>query len=534
MIKNYFKHQTEIAQARARFFEQAATLDSGDVISLPTDAHLFTLSAQRKLYEKRQEIAVEPYFSALWRRHYDSDSEELSDFAQRYATQQPLRQAWLEALAEPRQDEPVSTGDRGERILRLLARERVTTRSLLMQKLNLSPATTSRELKALLAAGWVEERGQSEHPGRPQQILRLSATGLERARALGEQADPAPEFESAALAERLFHQAIEQAIRKHLSEAQVARAYSGKPVPSLASPLGTIVPDLVVTSGWNRWVIEAETGKYNYRRLADKLDKYLASSEWEVLVVTEGQDAPTLAHIKQWQHERRNSLPAGVPAGVVLCVRYSTLDKLQQHGLAGNIWQVFEVGDLPQSKQATEPGEMRSTLEILREVMEIEWERFFWGTPARIPNFPELSLPEFIADGVFVQEIFPPECDPEANVIALATRNEWDTGQIATFLDAYSAFVHAYVQQVLEHGHSLRFPDHPWLYGLLVLVDDTPGQESPADLARAFPGWRTALQDWQVGHHPLRVGITHIHQIDKTLMYPSDLINLVYDLSGYC
>lgn len=534
MTYNHYKHLAEIARARARFFEQAATLDADDVISLPNDAHLFTLSAQRKLYEKRQDIAVDPHLAALWRRAGDLNLEVPLDFAQRYAAQQPLRQAWLEALAEPRQDEPVSTGDRGERILRLLARERVTTRSLLMQKLNLSPATTSRELKTLLAASWVEERGQSEHPGRPQQILRLSAAGLERARALGEQAEPAPEFESTALAERLFHQAIEQAIRKHLPEAQVARAYSGQPVPPLASPLGTIMPDLMVTSGWNRWVIEAETGKYNYRRLADKLDKYLASSEREVLVITENQAAPTLAHINQWHRERRNSLPSGVSAGVVLRVRYSTLDHLQQHGLAGNIWQTFDVGSMQESNQAGQSGKIHSSLEILQEALESEGARLFWETPARIPNFPELPLPEFIADGVFVQDILHPEHDPEADVIALVTRNEWDADQIATFLDDYAAFVQAYVQQVVEHGHPLRFPDHPWLYGLLVLVHDVPGQETPADMAHVFPNWRTALQDWQANHHPLRVGIAHINHLDRACTNPFDLLNLVYDLNGSC
>lgn len=534
MTYNYFKHQAEIARARARFFEQAATLEAGKVISLPNDAHLFTLDAQRKLYEKRQDITVDPHFAALWRRWDDLDIEVPLDFSERYAAQQPLRQAWLEALAEPRQRKSVSTGDRGERILRLLARERVTTRSLLMQKLNFSPATTSRELKALLSAGWVEARGQSEYPGRPQQILRLSAAGLERARALGEQAEPAPEFESAALAERLFHQAIEQAIRNHLPEAQVARAYSGQSVPPLASPLGTIVPDLVVISGWNRWVLEAETGKYNYRRLADKLDKYLAGAEREVLVVTESQEAPTSAHIAQWQRERQNNLPTGVPAGASLRVKYATLDRLQQHGLAGNIWQVCDVGNAPQPKQASEPGEIRSTLEILRESLESEDARLCWGTPARIPNYPELALPEFIADGVFVQEIYLPECDPEANVIALVVRNEWDTDQIATFLDDFSAFVQAYVQQVVGHGHRLRFPDHSWLYGTLVLVHDVPGQDSPADLARAFPGWRTALQDWQDTHHPLRVGVTHINQVDKTCTHPFALTNEIYDLCGLC
>lgn len=281
-------------------------------------------------------------------------------------------------------------------------------------------------------------------------------------------------------------------------------------------------------------VIEAETGKYNYRRLADKLDKYLASSEREVLVVTENQTAPTLAHINQWQRERRNSLPSGVSAGVVLRVCFSTLDRLQQHGLAGNIWQTFDVGNMQESNQAGQSGKIHSPLEILQGALESEGARLFWETPARIPNFPELSLPELIADGVFVQDILFPEHDPEADVIALVMHNEWDADQIATFLDDYAVFVQSYVQQVLEHGHPLRFSEHPWLYGLLVLVHDVPGQDSPADLACAFPHWRTIIQDWQANHHPLRVGVVHINQIDRACTSPFDLLNLVSDLTGFC
>lgn len=533
-MKNYFKYLADLSRERVRFFEQAAMLDTEDVVSLPDGVYFFTQHAQLKLFEQGQDVAVDPYFVALWRRVSDLDVDIASDFIERYACQQPLRQAWLNSLAEPRREESFFAGDRGERILRLLARERVATRSLLMQKLNLSPATTSRELKNLLASGLVEERGQSEYPGRPQQILRLSAAGLDRARALGEQAYPAPEFESAALAERLFHQAIEQAIRRHLPESSVARAYSSQLVPSLASPLGTIVPDLVVTNGWNRWVIEAETGKYNYRRLAEKLDKYLAGAEREVLVIAENSNAPTLAHISQWQRERRSSLPAGVSAGASLSVKYATLDRLQQHGLDGDIWQFFEMGDVPQQVQADSVGRTRSVQEILQGSMESEGARLFWKIPARIPNFPELPLPEFIADGVFVGDILSSDNDPEANVVALIIRNDWDREQICEFLDSFSAFVKAYIQQVADRGHPLRFPEHPWLYGSLVLVHDVPGQEDPTALARAFPDWRIALQDWQAGHHPLRVGIMHINQIDKACTHPFDLATHAYDLYGFC
>lgn len=530
-----FDYKAKIALARAHFFEQTGSVES-ETSQIAPDVYYLTLPAQLAIAATGADVPVDPHFVALWRRSSDTDFECPRNFDECFTDQLPLRQAWLETLAEPQPDTFVQTGDWQERILRLIASERVMTRALLAQKLHTSLATISRELAELLADDLVDEESQSERTGRPQQILRLSAAGLEKAHADGIDAIQAPSSDSKALGERLFHQAIELAVRKSLPEAVISRTYANLQGKSLPSPLGTIIPDLIITDGWNRWVIEAETGKYNYRRLAEKLDKYLSSSEQELLVIAENSSAATPAHIGQWLRERVANLPAGCPEKASLRIKYTIFDRLQQHGLLSNIWQVFELGSPTQIEQ---PDAKAAGQDSIKNIMYL-WrgdgqymKEVFIQRPACIPDAPEIPMPELAADGVFVQRMFAAE--PGANVICFLNGSDWDAEEIEQFLDQFSSFVSEYVRQFEVHdvGHAIQFRSEPWLYGLIVLVHDVPGQDNPRDMARAFANWRAGVQAWETEHHPLRVGVAHLDQI-KFTSDPYALMEEIYDLAGYC
>jgi hypothetical protein len=126
---------------------------------------------------------------------------------------------------------------------------------------------------------------------------------------------------------------------QHDPTTAIYRAYTVPPPPMLSSPLGSIFPDLVVERSESFEYIEIESGKYDYRRLRDKLDKYLAGMANEVRVIADRQNAPTLQHITQWLHDRRKAPLEGIDPEANLTVHYTTLDLLQRHGPQGLIWR---------------------------------------------------------------------------------------------------------------------------------------------------------------------------------------------------
>jgi hypothetical protein len=533
MFRN-FQTQAKIAAARARFFEQASSVES-ETQPVAPDTYYLTLPGQLTLAATGADVPVDPHYIALWRRTIDTDFNCPRDFEERYAFQQPLRQTWLENLKEPKPVTSAKTGSWQERILHLIASERVMTRALLAQKLRTSLATISRELAPLLADHLIDEETQSEHTGRPQQILRLSVSGLEKVRAEGVEAVQAPASDSKALGERLFHQSIELAILKTCPEAGISRAYASQQGKSLPSPLGTIIPDLIVTNGWDRWLIEAESGKYNYRRLADKLDKYLTSAAKEVFVIAENSGAATRMQIEQWQHERTAKLPEGFPKEVSLRVKYTSFDRLQRHGFVKTIWQEYQLGN-PEPDQELDPSV--EPLDWLPNIlsgwtMTLGSECVFRRKPACIPDAPQVPMPEFVADGIFVQQMLSGGTD--ANVICLVRGSDWDDDEIDQFLENFSAFVAEYVHQFKIHGvlEAVQFSSSPWLYGFIVLVHEVPGQDRPEDLARTFSKWQLGVQAWETEQHPLRVGVAHASQLTRCFE-PYEVLDQVYDLAGYC
>jgi hypothetical protein len=186
----------------------------------------------------------------------------------------------------------------------------------------------------------VEQKAKG--PGRPTQLLRLSPEGIQRALQSGLKIQAVPEPNaSKAVGERLTHQQIATVYLKYWPDAQVLRAYSDLPPTPIASPLGSIVPDVLIQRAENRICVEEESGQYNYQRLRQKLDKYLASEICDVYVIAERQDSPTRNHVQQWLHDSRRNPPQGT-LRASLQVHYTTLDQLQRFGPDGNIWIVFQ------------------------------------------------------------------------------------------------------------------------------------------------------------------------------------------------
>lgn len=292
------------------------------------------------------DIMPDPAFVRLFHRTMDAnpvDLEHLGNgqaYLERYQAQAAFRQAW-EADLERLQGAGGESNDTWEkRILQRVAQEGMCQRSVLETQLGVSFSTISRVVKKMIDQGLLEDMPIIEGPGRPAGVLRLSASGQGLAKELGFSISPAPkETADGAIQERFLHQRVAAIYLQHDPTAAIYRAYTVPPPPMLSSPLGSIFPDLVVERPESFEYIEIESGKYDYRRLRDKLDKYLAGMANEVRVIADRQNAPTFQHITQWLHDRRKAPLEGIDPEANLTVHYTTLDLLQRHGPQGLIWR---------------------------------------------------------------------------------------------------------------------------------------------------------------------------------------------------
>lgn len=272
------------------------------------------------------------------------------DFLERYEEQAPLRAAWEESLVNKTDLSFTNTTalddlaplNQEYSILRMVAQERLCLRSLLEVRLKLSAATISRATTTLINKAWLAEKTTASGPGRPTGLLYLTPQGLDEARRVGIMSNPSPDMGYAEeIAERVFYQRIAAAFAKAFPEVEIWQAYTDPSVPVIPSPLGNIVPDLVIKiENMSQIFIEAESGKYEYKRLKEKIDKYLASDLQELVVISENQATPTWNHLCQWVSDRKKEKVAGV-SHRPFSIRYTTLDLLQRHGPQENIWRIL-------------------------------------------------------------------------------------------------------------------------------------------------------------------------------------------------
>jgi DNA-binding MarR family transcriptional regulator len=292
------------------------------------------------------EILPDPAFVRMFHRTMDAnpvDLEHLGNgqaYLERYQAQVALRQAWEADLERLQGAGSESNNTWEKRILQRVAQEGLCQRSLLETQLGVSFSTISRVVKKLIDQGLLEDVPIVEGPGRPAGVLRLSAAGQELSKELGFSISSAPkETADGAIQERFLHQRVAAIYLQHDPNVAIYRAYTVPRPPVLSSPLGSIFPDLVVDRSESYEYIEIESGKYDYRRLRDKLDKYLAGMANGVWVIADRQNAPTLQHITQWLHDRRNAPLEGIDPEANLTIHYTTIDLLQRHGPGGVIWR---------------------------------------------------------------------------------------------------------------------------------------------------------------------------------------------------
>ena len=268
-----------------------------------------------------------------------------ASYAERYQRQKPFRQAWEEELIQPASTPmtaPVEPADLDGTILRMIGQERLCLRAYLETSVGISPATVSRVVKRLVENGLAAEKTVSEGPGRPTGLLYLTETGRTNLAKQGITAAPADPEAEQAMGERIFHQRIAAAFIKAFPDASIQRAYSNNQVTPVETPLGSIVPDLVVrVSKEQVFFVEAESGKYDFKRLKEKMDKYLASGCEKVYVVNENQNGQTWSHLVSWVNERKQIRLEGIPADKHLQVWHTTQDLIQRHGPTGNIWRIL-------------------------------------------------------------------------------------------------------------------------------------------------------------------------------------------------
>ena len=128
----------------------------------------------------------------------------------------------------------------------MIGQERLCLRAYLETSVGISPATVSRVVKRLVENGLAAEKTVSEGPGRPTGLLYLTEIGRTHLAKQGITAAPADPEAEQAMGERIFHQRIAASFIKAFPDASIQRAYSNNQVTPVETPLGSIVPDLVV------------------------------------------------------------------------------------------------------------------------------------------------------------------------------------------------------------------------------------------------------------------------------------------------
>jgi DNA-binding transcriptional ArsR family regulator len=482
---------------------------------------------QELLQNGHVDIVQDPGLLTFIRGLYDDESSYI-DAEPILAVEEPFRKAWIEALSSTL-DNLSRPAEWTDRIFSLVAQERITSRSFLEARLQVSQATLSRAIQVLRDDGLIVEEPISTGPGRPVKAISLTQGGLQRARELDIPASPAPNQQSIAIAERFFHQHIAAIYFNAFPSISVRRAYTESPT-QVDTPLGSIYPDLVIqNSQGDLEYIEAESGTYEYKRLRDKLDKYLASQINELQIVTESQRGPTASHIRQWVHDRNVNPLETIPAGAHLRIRCTSIDQLQRSGPEGDIWQVFRFGP---NLEPPRPTVESHPAPRLRELF-LEWKRSM-DSDEFAPGYFSLEEPFILRDDRD-QEVDRLQADivlfMAQNAIAqvyLEQPTDWNEEHIQRFLRDFDRFLKSGDYLLKKHR---TYPHYHWLYGVVHLVHTTTEETSPERLAFIYDRWRQASLAFQLTYgYPLTVRVAHVETLRGHTYL--DVPEMGWELSG--
>ena len=497
-------------------------------------------------------------------------------FQERYLQQKPFRQAWEEELINPVILDTavlVEPADIDGSILRLIGQERLCLRAYLETTIGVSPATISRVVKRLCDNHLVSEKTISEGPGRPTGMLFLTETGRTELAKRGIQSAPADPDSEQAMAERIFHQRIAAAFIKAFPNSTIQRAYTNNQTPAVETPLGNIVPDLVVrTADEQVFFIEAESGKYDLKRLKEKMDKYLASRSEKVYVVTENKTGQTWNHLVSWINERKLIRVEGIPDRNDLQVWHTTQDLLQRHGPAGNIWRILtfleernrELQPISTTPHAAAqvsklplPLSTRS-IEIVQRLRQIWPEtpqsyivnhfHMVHGCPVVLKGKEDEEFARLEADWIVYETDAYVDDPHELNwpfpamylnrvFFSYFLDPLWTIDRVRLAFDKMDDFLQAYVKNGEDPTEytTLCPRDYPELYGMFVLVHTRPGEGNPATLSKQYASWRQVLRERMLAKYSYfpRVAVITLERLLQT-KEPREVTDFAYDLMGYC
>lgn len=537
-----------------------------------------------------RDLVVEPELIYLWHRcgtysqSYTMTSSDgyghllkmfdSTSYSERYQRQKPFRQAWEEELLQSGSTvmaAPVEPTDLDGTILGMIGQERLCLRAYLETSLGISPATISRVVKRLVESNMAAEKTVSEGPGRPTGLLYLTQAGLAKLAKQGITAAPADPEAEQAMGERIFHQRIAAAFVKAFPDASIQRAYSNSQVTPVETPLGSIVPDLIVrVPGRQVFFVEAESGKYDFKRLKEKMDKYLASGCGMVYVVTENQNGQTWNHLVSWINERRLVRLEGISVDNRLQVWHTTQDLIQRHGPTGNIWRVLSSSiernrelqpiSAPPEKPLQTP-EIQSSAragEIVQKICQIWPEepypcsRFNYhlvhGKPVILKGEGGRELARLEADWIAyesdrdfeeLQETEWPFPDMYLSRVFFSYFVDplWPVDRIRLEFDKMDAFLNTYVEEGEDPAEYTTncIKDLPELYGMFVLVHTRPGEDDPAALSRLYAPWRQVVRERMLGKFSYfpRVAVIPLERLLQTTEL-CQVTDYAYDLMGYC
>lgn len=539
-----------------------------------------------------RDLVVEPEHIYLWHRtatysqRYPTDTANGYDhllkmfdgksFQERYMQQKPFRQAWEDELLNHGMTEIaalIEPTDLDGSILRLIGQERLCLRAYLETSLGVSPATISRVVKRLCDNNLVAEKTISEGPGRPTGMLFLTETGRTELAKQGIQSAPADPDAEQAMAERIFHQRIAAAFIKAFPNSTIQRAYTNNQTPAVETPLGNIVPDLIVrTADGQGFFIEAESGKYDLRRLKEKMDKYLASRSEKVYIVTENKSGQTWNHLVSWINERKLIRVEGIPDRNGLQVWYTTQDLLQRHGPVGNIWRILTfsaernrelqpISALPPAaapvSKLSIPLSPRSE-EIVQRLHQIWPEspqssivnhyHLVHGSPVVLKGKEDEEFARLEADWIVYETDAYLDDPHEMNwpfpamylnrvFFSYFLDPIWTVDRVRLAFDKMDVFLQAYVKNGEDPTEytTLCPHDFPELYGMFVLVHTRPGEGDPATLAKIYAPWRQVLRERMLAKYSYfpRVAVIPLERLLQT-KEPREVTDFAYDLMGYC
>ena len=497
-------------------------------------------------------------------------------FQERYIQQKPFRQAWEDELLNP---EILDTGALAEpvdidgSILRLIGQERLCLRAYLETSIGVSPATISRVVKRLSESNLVSEKTVSEGPGRPTGMLFLTDLGRSELAKLGIQSAPADPDAEQAMAERIFHQRIAAAFIKTFRNSTIQRAYSNNQTPAVETPLGNIIPDLIVrTANGQKIFIEAESGKYDLKRLKEKMDKYLASGSEKVYVVSENKTGQTWNHLVSWINERKIIRVEGIPDRKYLQVWHTTQDLLQRHGPAGNIWRIVtfseernrELQSISTPPSVTPPVSKlplpfsAHSKEIVQRLHQI-WPKtsrslivnhyhLVHGSPVVLKGKEDEEFARLEADWIVYETDAYVDAPHELNwpfpamylnrvFFSYFLDPIWTVEWVRLAFDKMDTFLQAYVENGEDPTqYSTLCPhDYPELYGMFVLVHTRPDEGDPTTLSKQYASWRQVLRERMLEKYSYfpRVAVIPLERLLQT-KEPREVTDFAYDLMGYC